>query len=185
MAKGPAPKGEYVGKSSVFSTRITPDLRKRLKQAAKRSGRSVSQEVENRLRRSFVEDNDIAERFGDRKTYSLMRMMADAIHFEGVNTTWLENPVEFAKAASAAMRILELVSPESTWPADAHPIRHYEVQGHNIGRRIWSAVKRADTSLPVTAGTRDDHKNRLLRDGLGEDLVESAIVSSKQKGDDE
>ena len=72
--------GEYAGKSSVFSTRIRPDLRRYLEKAAKTSGRSLSQEVEHRLRRSFVEDDKIADAFGDRRTYRLMRMMADAIH---------------------------------------------------------------------------------------------------------
>jgi hypothetical protein len=59
------------GRSLVH--RIRPDLRKSLERAAKASGRSLSQEVEHRLRRSFVEDDKIADAFGDRRTYRLMR----------------------------------------------------------------------------------------------------------------
>ncbi len=50
---GRKPKGEYRGKSAVFSTRITPDLRRDLEKASKKSGRSLSQEIERRLKDSF------------------------------------------------------------------------------------------------------------------------------------
>ena len=60
MAKaGRKPKGEYSGKSAVFSTRIRPDTRDALWQAAKASGRTLSQEVEFRLRRSIDEDGEL------------------------------------------------------------------------------------------------------------------------------
>src|SRR2546423_3193307 len=114
MAKGPAPRGEYVGKSSVFSTRIRPDLRKKLEQAAKKSGRSLSQEIEHRLRRSFDEDEKIADRFGDRKTFLLMELMAKAIQFKGDDgepDQWLENPEDFEIAIAAALAVLEAVRP--------------------------------------------------------------------------
>src|SRR5215831_7324793 len=105
MGKGPRPKGEYAGKSSVFSTRIRPDLRKSLERAAKTSGRSLSQEVEHRLRRSFVEDDKIADAFGDRRTYRLMRLMSDAIHLSlnKNDENWLDDPFRF-RIALEAMR---------------------------------------------------------------------------------
>jgi TraY domain len=169
MAKGPAPRGEYVGKSSVFSTRIRPDLRKKLEQAAKRTGRSLSQEVEHRLNRSFIEDDKIAETFGDRRTFILMRMMADAIHFghERANLTWLDNPIEFEKAISAALLVLEAIRPEGDVPPDALPTRHYQVQGERAAFNIWRAIKRADPSLPLNRGTNADHRHRFMKDGLG------------------
>lgn len=53
---GRKPKGEIAGKSALLSTRIRPDTRAMLKRAAKEAGRSVSQEAELRLIRSFASD---------------------------------------------------------------------------------------------------------------------------------
>jgi len=50
---GRKPRGEFQGKSAVLTTRITPETRTDLDRAAKRSGRSLSQEVEVRLRSSI------------------------------------------------------------------------------------------------------------------------------------
>jgi hypothetical protein len=184
MAKGPAPRGEYVGKSSVFSTRITPDLRKKLEQAAKRSGRSVSQEVESRLDRTFTEDDAIADRFGDRRTYVLMRMMADAIHFghKRGNPLWLESPLEFEKAISAALLVLEAIRPDGDLPTDALTTRHHQVQGERVALNIWRAIKRADLSAQPTQGTNADHKNRMKKRDLG-GLADRALEPSKTKED--
>jgi len=172
MAKGPAPKGEYVGKSSVFSTRIRPDLKKKLGQAAQRSGRSLSQEVEHRLNRSFVEDEKIAETFGDRRTFILMRMMADAIQladadqFGNSSVHWTVDPLKFETMVSAALGILEAFWPEGDIPPDALPKRHYQVAGHRAAYNIWRKIKRADPALPLDRGTNDDHKRRMMKDGL-------------------
>ncbi len=180
MTKGPVPRGEYVGKSSVFSTRIRPDLRKKLEQATKRTGRSLSQEIERRLNRSFVEDDKIAEVFGDRRTYVLMRMMADAIHFghEPANLSWLDNPQEFETAISAALRVLDAIRPEGDVPADALPARHYQVRGHSAAANIWRAIKRVDPSLPIGQGTLEDHKHVHMKDDLG-GLVDRALESDR------
>ncbi|MBY5888087.1 hypothetical protein HFN49_18055 [Rhizobium leguminosarum] len=50
---GRKPNGEFSGKSAVFSTRITPDLRALLEKESKQTGKSLSQIVERRLRDSF------------------------------------------------------------------------------------------------------------------------------------
>jgi hypothetical protein len=50
---GRKPKGDFAGKAAWLSTRITPELRQNLNRAAQESGRSLSQEIERRLRASF------------------------------------------------------------------------------------------------------------------------------------
>jgi hypothetical protein len=52
--RGRPPKGDFHNKSAVFSTRITPETRAAIEAAAEASGRSISQEVERRLRESFT-----------------------------------------------------------------------------------------------------------------------------------
>jgi hypothetical protein len=169
MAKGPAPKGEYFGKSSVFSTRIRPDLRKKLDAAATKSGRSVSQEVEHRLRQTFIDEDQIADRFGDRLTYSLMRMMALAIHLPtsvAKPSRWLQDPEQFEIAVSAALNVLEAVRPNGVVDASVLHQRHLQTQGQKSAFRVWRAVKRADPALALDKGTREDHLSGRLKDGL-------------------
>ena len=65
--RGPKPKGEYGGKiarTAVLSTRLQPDTRARLSKAAKASGRSLSQELEHRLRGSFIEEDKVVDFYG-------------------------------------------------------------------------------------------------------------------------
>jgi hypothetical protein len=174
MVKGPRPKGEYVGKSSVFSTRIRPDLRKRLEVAAKTSGRSLSQEVEHRLRRSFVEDDKIADAFGDRRTFRLMRMIADAIRLAEPNGAeagdWLNNPFDFQIALGAALSVLEAVAPEGpALPDDA------DFDASTIGSiyaaKLWLDVKNAKASIQLNEGSHSDHINSVAQSDIGLELI--------------
>ena len=50
---GRPPRGEYTGKSATITTRIKPDTRLALEGAARANRRSLSQEIEHRLRESL------------------------------------------------------------------------------------------------------------------------------------
>ena len=52
---GRPPRGEYRGKSATITTRIKPDTRLALEDAARANRRSLSQEIERRLRESLSE----------------------------------------------------------------------------------------------------------------------------------
>ena len=52
---GRPPRGEYTGKSATITTRIKPDTRLALEDAARANRRSLSQEIERRLRESLSE----------------------------------------------------------------------------------------------------------------------------------
>jgi hypothetical protein len=55
---GRKPRGEFKGKTAMLTTRITPETRGWLESAAQKSGRSLSQEVEYRLRQSLTKNRD-------------------------------------------------------------------------------------------------------------------------------
>jgi hypothetical protein len=55
---GRKPRGEFRGKSATLATRITPGTRAALDRAARKSGRSLSQEVESRLDLSIRRDRN-------------------------------------------------------------------------------------------------------------------------------
>ena len=172
MPKGPVPRGEYAGKSTVFSTRIRPDLRQKLEQAAKKSRRSLSQEIEHRLRRSFVEDEKISEMFGDRRTFLLMQMMAMAIRFKGDDGPpgeWLQNPDDFEIAIAAALSVLEAIRPPVPVDSDNPFIALWvTTKAEGISFDIWNEIKKANPALPLNRGTRADHWNAMAKADLSD-----------------
>src|SRR6266571_4363521 len=74
---GRKPRGEFQGKTSALSTRITPVTRSTLEKAAAASGRSLSQEVELRLRRSTAPDDTRTKQI--RAVGALARLAAEEI----------------------------------------------------------------------------------------------------------
>ncbi len=181
MGKGPRPKGEYAGKSSVFSTRIRPDLRKSLERAAKTSGRSLSQEVEHRLRRSFVEDDKIADAFGDRRTYRLMRLMSDAIYLSrghGDDENWLDDPFRFRVALAAMHSVVTAIEPPTSSLGeveDAELQTMTDTLGEAIAGKLWFGVNQAKGSIELGSGSLADHINSIARSDIGEDVFGRAL----------
>jgi hypothetical protein len=55
---GRKPRGEFKGKTAMLTTRITPETRGWLESAARKSGKSLSQEAEYRLRQSLRKNRD-------------------------------------------------------------------------------------------------------------------------------
>lgn len=73
---GRKPDGEFSGKSAVFSTRITPDLRAMLEKESKETGKSLSQIVERRLRDSFSHPKRWERALGAEHVRALAYMVA-------------------------------------------------------------------------------------------------------------
>lgn len=179
MGKGPRPKGEYAGKSSVFSTRIRPDLRKSLERATKTSGRSLSQEVEHRLRRSFVEDDKIADAFGDRRTYRVMRLMSDAIYLSQKNDeNWLDDPFRFRVALAAMRSVVEAIEPPTPSLGEVEDTEFQimtDTLGEAIAGKLWFGVNQAKDSIEPGSGSRADHTNSIARSDIGENVFSRAL----------
>src|SRR5262245_48238431 len=76
---GRKPRGDYSGKTDTFTTRITPQTRRALEQAAATSRRSLSQEVEHRLRLSL---NKPAGKAHNRALGHAVVMLAERIERE-------------------------------------------------------------------------------------------------------
>jgi hypothetical protein len=89
--RGRPAQGEVTGKSAVFSTRIRPDTRADLVEAAKASGRSLSQEIEHRLQESFrTERGTDAGSPHNTALASLVCLLAERIQ-EHAGKSWREN----------------------------------------------------------------------------------------------
>ena len=73
-ARAKLPPGE--GKRVPLNMRTTPKTRGQLERAAAESGRSLVQEVETRLERSFLSDDAKFDDFGGKEKYALARLFA-------------------------------------------------------------------------------------------------------------
>jgi hypothetical protein len=172
--RGPAPKGEYAGKSKVLSTRIRPDTREALSTAAAASGRSLSQEIEHRLRRSFLEDGKISDLFGTREAFSIFRLAALALE-RGWNPKnpegdWRSDPVAFDHGVRLINAILEPIRPLGLTKTKAkrRNVSDKEMWARHDAATLWNEIQHAETNLPLSAGTRGQYLARILKTDLGE-----------------
>lgn len=71
------------GIRNMIGFRVPAELKIRLEKAAEESGRSISQEAEIRLEKTFDSDDAIVETFGGKKSFAIMRLFASAkLHIE-------------------------------------------------------------------------------------------------------
>ena len=124
------PPGE--GKRYPLNMRTTKDVRDQLKAAAAASGRSLVQEVEFRLQKSFSNEltyqgfmESIYEQFEGKGIYHLMKLLARALAISERETgkSWLDDADTCALVQAVFNSILSRYGPElsvrPTKPADS------------------------------------------------------------------
>ncbi|GJE41858.1 hypothetical protein [Methylobacterium soli] len=157
--RGPIPKGEYVGQTAVLSTRITPDLRALLEAEVEKSGKTLSREIEHRLRRSFVEDDKISEAFGSRRNYALMRTISMVLEFwhnpSDLQADWTEDPIAYdqvCKKIDGVLRAMRPTGSSNELSSDDRVLADLSVRSHPAG--ILDDVQRAAAAIPLGGGRR-------------------------------
>ena len=97
-----------IGKRFPLSLRITEEMRTKLHNAAAQTGRSVSQEVEFRLERSFTREEDV---WGGAHTERLLRMLAIAIEGQEKSTgkKWTEDDATRNLVATALPEVVKVL----------------------------------------------------------------------------
>ena len=178
--RGRPPKGEYPEKKRVFASRIREDTWEMLQQAAAKSGRSLSQEFEFRLRRSLDDDEKIESSFGDLKTLGLMKLAAQAVKsmcdLKNLKVHWTADVTAFDEALEVINRTLKgfrphvlsatnLVTgrPELGTPALVEIVR--EIQAADPTRPLGKVSKRERAMLRLKSELGDlvDRPGRLLQ----------------------
>ncbi len=106
---GPKPRGPFEGKRKTLTTRITEETRERLEQAAESTGRSLSQEIELRLERAFLEEHAKFEEFGGEGIYRFMKVLAAVVGVveHRVGKKFDEDPYTRSQAIITLERLLE------------------------------------------------------------------------------
>ncbi|MFY9292612.1 MAG: hypothetical protein WAP03_18255 [Methylorubrum rhodinum] len=170
--RGPAPKGEYSGQTAVLSTRITPDLRAQLEAEVKKSGKTLSREIEHRLRRSFIEDEKISEAFGSRQVYALMKMISmiiqtwhNPLQFE---KDWRSDPLSYDQMCKKISYALKAMRPEGpVAPLSDLEKATLELDASQKPLILIDALQRASETIPIN-GSQTERTKALMRSDLGQ-----------------
>jgi TraY domain len=120
---GRKPKGPIEGNSGWLQARITEELRARLEQAAAQNGRSLSQEAQLRLQKSFSASAKLEKAWGppDAKAlaYLVSRIVRGVQNSVGANPfheagdlAWHRNPFTHAAVSAAITMLLAHYKPE-------------------------------------------------------------------------
>lgn len=129
--RGPQASGGYGDKTAVLSTRITSDLRQSLEDAAATSGRSLSSEIEHRLRRSF-DDDRVIDQLGGQQLYAILRTVAAVMSMAGTGfmseldrrsdpaAEWLNDPDGYDRAFWAVVTVLDAMRPPGALSEDEY-----------------------------------------------------------------
>ncbi|MGC8536966.1 MAG: hypothetical protein ACP5QR_15810 [Rhizomicrobium sp.] len=183
--RGPAPK---VTPRAVLSTRIGADTRKAIEVAAKRSGRTLSAEIEYRLRRSFDEDDSLIDRMGGRRTYALLRLVAEAIKATGQvsffqehrkiaqDDDWLLDPYTYDQAVKAIETVLEMVRPpgererKRPIPTDMHPWVTHVIENSGQSYALGQLVPIAHQSGELSPLSEYKNESSRLAERIAADL---------------
>jgi hypothetical protein len=169
--RGQPPRGPYAGKSSVIAWRVRPETRAEIERAAKASGRSMSQEVEDRLKGSFAEDKEINDRFGSERSYAVMRLMAAtivAIRPAGAGSAdWLNDPVLFDRAVEGIAAVLAQIRPKGRRPSKKSRWKTGGLLGEVAANDLLREVQAA---APAYSSYQSAHQKILtkLKRALGE-----------------
>jgi hypothetical protein len=183
--RGPHAKGEYgrhVRRTAVFATRIQPDTRARLVSAATASGRSLSQEMEHRLRRTFIDDDKVIEFYGNDETAAVVKLIGAVIQSTATtispNTNrkyeWLKDQFVFDNVMMAIRHAL-------LWfrPGGDSGLREITLGTATTQiDQLINEIRAADPSLPITARSSRQHAMAILKDKLG------SLVTARNPYDD-
>jgi hypothetical protein len=185
--RGPQPKGEYghkTGRTAVLSTRLQPDTRARLVAAAKSSGRSLSQELEHRLRRTFIDDDNSFDWYGSEQTAAVVKLIGAAIQSvavrrssKGKEYNWLTHEFLFDDVTSAIQHILLWFRPGGDSGRRSVTLS----SGTDEAERLINEIRSADPSIPITKRSRRQHVMAMLKDKLG-DLAKGSHPHDKWRG---
>jgi hypothetical protein len=171
--RGPQPKGEYggkIGRTAVLSTRLQPDTRARLVAAKKASGRSLSQELEHRLRRTFFEDDKVVEFYGTEQTAAVVKLIGATIQSIAARTSnkkkheWLKEQWLFDDVMDAIAHVLLWFRPGG----DSGRREITLSSGTHRSEQLINEIRSSDPSLPITKGSNRQHAMAMLKDKLGD-----------------
>ena len=135
----PLPPGE--GKRVPLNMRTTRERRDHLERAARASGRSLTQEVEIRVERSFLDEEARYHDFGGKLRYKQMRLVALVIDLveEQMGANWQSDRKTYVEVRRAVDTFLEGLAPRRGKRSGAAALETIEV-GPAVGEKVADAM---------------------------------------------
>jgi len=119
--RGRPPIPEEARRSKNLTFRVRATLQENLARAAHASGRSVSEEIEHRLERSFLGERHLIQAL--EMTYGstlagLLLTFGDVVRYaaQGEGGDWADDAVRYARATTAINAVLDAFRPEGEFP---------------------------------------------------------------------
>jgi hypothetical protein len=177
-ARAKLPKGK--GKRVPLNMRTTQETRDRLEKAAADSGRSLVQEVEYRLERSFMEEDQRVREFGDQRAQLLWRLCSavkEIVERETGKDAFDDYETSVA-ARAAIVKVLDgfltLLPPTELMEAKAkHEIAVQEYEASLPKNRLAILVGRVDAPPPPKSPEDPGFRSKLMGEIAGESLVKA------------
>ena len=177
------------GKRVSLGLKVTSDIKKRLDDAARASGRTQSQEAEARLERSFDRQELLPQVLGltyGRQLAAMLLMLGDAMKATGEIASasavrpsallegtqkWFDIPYAYDQAVRAANTILEALRPAGDPQSPKHKggaedvphLRDFADLGERVAARVLAAV----ASWRSATGNNDQERARTYHRMLG------------------
>jgi hypothetical protein len=138
--------------------------------AATTNGRSLSQELEHRLRATFAEDDKAVDWYGSRQTAAVVKLIGATIQSASARVSkrgkhdWLKEQWLFDDVMAAIAHIL-------LWfrPGGDSGMRSITLSsGTHKADELMDEIRSADPSLPITKGSTRQHALAMLKDKLGD-----------------
>jgi hypothetical protein len=170
--RGPQPKGQYGGtneRTAVFTTRLRPESRKRLEEAAKASGRSLSQELEHRLRQAFGQDDSDLKLYGTKENAAIVNLIGATIQIVSKTASnrrkhdWLNEQWLFDDVMAAIRHVLLSFRPGG----DSGLREITSSSGTARADQLINEIRSADPALPIKEGSVRQHTMARLKEKLG------------------
>jgi hypothetical protein len=156
----------------VLSTRLQPDTRAWLVAAAQANARSLSQELEHRLRRTFADDNKAVEFYGTGQTAAVVKLIGATIHSAAARGS-AQKKHDWLKEQWLFDDVMDAIAPVLMWFRPGGDSGRREIKlssGTNRARQLIDEIRASDPSLPITKRSTRQHAMEMLKDKLG-DLV--------------
>ena len=156
---GPKPRGPFADKRRTLTTRITDRTRQRLEDAAAATDRSLSQEIELRLERSFERGDVALETLGGPENVlfvSLLKYLFSGICMgTSAQSVW-DRPQAFVEAEAALAAFFQNLRPALAGDARQRGCRALDGLDWLVHQaleqvRLWSGQRPAAATLRLAA----------------------------------
>jgi hypothetical protein len=131
-----------------LGARVREPLRTALESAAASRGVSMNAEINERLMRSFEDEEKLETETDRTQLYSILRIIASSMDHAGASAAivsnmstgaprkWIDNPFAYDQAAKAALYILDALRPAGDVDASAPS----SVQMNNVGNEFAAGI---------------------------------------------